>query len=140
MLSIKQKKLLNNQIKFNLNKANYTDTNKEITYNKKVTSKNVIEYLTNDPLLTFPLKSFAIAIIYGLLIEKYFKISLYDSLNNKLLLFNNDKFFIPYYKNKKVYKQTISYFGKNNILSINSNTVNVISTYWYKEFNITHHN
>ena len=130
-----QIKLLKCQIQYNIKLEHLTDINKDIVYRKKTTHHELIDYIQSNPELIQPLKSYAVAIIYSLLIEKYFNISFYDSINNDMLLFNNDKFFTPYYKNKKLYKKTIDYLGKKSILSLQSNTVKSISEYFFKEFN-----
>ena len=135
MLSFKQKEILKKQIQYNiLNHSNLSDLN---IIQKKCQFKNhsieVIKMLQNSPQFIYPIKSYCIAIVYSLLLEQHFKISFYDSINNCNLLLL-DQYFISYAKNKKVYKNVIRYFGKNNILNINSLTISIITEYFNKEF------
>lgn len=132
-LSKQQIKIFKKQLQYNFDSSNYTDTNKSFA-TSKISAKALIEYLRTEPLLIYPLKSYAVAIIYSLLLEQEYNIGFWDSISNPLLLCNNDIFYIPYNQNKKIYKTTIDFYGKENILSINSNTIKIISSYFYEEF------
>ena len=132
-LSKQQIKIFKKQLQYNFDSSNYTDTNKSFT-TSKISTKALIDYLGTEPLLIYPVKSYAVAIIYSLLLEKEYKIGFWDSIANPLLLSANDRFFVPYTLNKTLYKQCISYYGKNNILTIESNTVKIITSYFYEEF------
>lgn len=58
---------------------------------------DVISYFYQEQTaVQFPAKSYAVAIIYAALLERYFDIPLLTSLSNPDLLFGNDKYFVPY--------------------------------------------
>lgn len=137
MLNHKQKEILKIQLKNNII-LEFNDTNKteQINLSKKYLFKRCCNILENDPACNEPEKTIIVAIIYSLLIEKYFNISFYDSLNNDLLLAHNSKFFKSYTKNKKIYKNIIKHYGKSNILSLNSNAIKTITEYFKKEFSL----
>ena len=129
-----QKQLLKAQLEYNfLKESHLTDLNIIQIKCDKNFSEEVIKMLLTKPSFMYPIKSFCVSIIYSLLIEKHFGVSFYDSINNPFLLVR-DKFFIRYDQNKKVYKKVIMYFGKNNILNLDSETVNTIKTYFFEEF------
>ena len=46
--------------------------------------------------LIYPDKSYAVAIIYATLLERYFGVPLMKSLEDPDLLFGNDQYFVPY--------------------------------------------
>jgi hypothetical protein len=102
---------------------------------------HTIEYF-REPVdhLVYPAKSFAVAIIYSFLIEKNFKTSFYESLNDPELLCGNDRFYKTYYERKDVYDAIISSidlssetFRLNCLLSQVDTTV----AYFSKEFNLS---
>jgi len=135
-LSKKQLLLHKHQLLYNLNPNNYTDTNKtiNITKRKKSLINNIIKTIDNNPECNEPEKTYTVAIIYSLLIEKHFDISFYDTINNPILLTFNAKFYKHYEKDKKTYRAIIKYYGKANILKIESPTIKIISEYFYEEF------
>ena len=71
-----------------------------------------INYFVKDfDSLYYPAKSYSVAIIYSYLINKYFNEEFYSSLNDENLFCNNDKFFVPYHENKKIYDTIIEKIG-----------------------------
>ena len=59
--------------------------------------QRIIEYFTIPVAkLSYPSKSYAVAVIYAKLLNKYFKVPVLKALRDKDLLYGNDKFFIPY--------------------------------------------
>lgn len=60
--------------------------------------------------LYYPGKSYAVAIIFAKLLEKYFQEDFYESLNNSELLYQNDPYFIPYSDDQETYDQILAAF------------------------------
>jgi hypothetical protein len=58
--------------------------------------------------LVFPCKSYAVAVIYAKLIAKYFNEDFYDVLSDPELMFNNDRFFIPYSRDMFTYNAILN--------------------------------
>lgn len=57
--------------------------------------------------LIYPTKSYVVAITYAWLLEVHFGEDMYEVLDDPDLLFGNDKWFVPYSQNKKVYNAAI---------------------------------
>lgn len=69
----------------------------------------IIAYFTQEVLtLEYPAKSYAVAIIYAKLLEHYFNEDFYKTLNDPDLLYNNDKFFVPYDHDSHLYDHILS--------------------------------
>lgn len=90
--------------------------------------------------LKFPAKSFAVAVIYSKLLEKYFNENFMISLSDTDLFSGNDKFFTPYGQNDRVcqiYDDVILFISANNLWDFESSTIiNVLKTveFFKKEF------
>lgn len=69
----------------------------------------IVKYFTVElgDVLVYPAKSFAVAMIYSRLLSKYFDEDFYTALNDPALLYNNDQYFVPYYKAIKTYEDAI---------------------------------
>ena len=71
--------------------------------------KDIIEYFSiQSNILIYPAKSYAVAIIYAKLLEKYFNEDFYEVLNDPDLLYGNDQFFIKYSDASNIYDEVIS--------------------------------
>jgi len=57
--------------------------------------------------LYYPSKSFAVAIIYAKLLERYFEADFYSVLDDPDLLYGNDHFFVRYSEAKNIYDKII---------------------------------
>lgn len=65
---------------------------------------DVIDYfLNNDHVISYPSKSYAVAIVYAHLLEHHFGIPFMDSLSDPLLLYGNDPHYTHYHNNPGVY-------------------------------------
>lgn len=69
----------------------------------EIVSDSISYFTKEQESLIFPAKAYAVAIIYAKLLEKYFAIPFYDSLNDEDLFYGTMKEFVPYQKQKKVY-------------------------------------
>jgi hypothetical protein len=86
--------------------------------------------------LYYPAKSYAIGLIYSLLLVKHFGGELLTYLDDPLLLFGNDPYFKPYRQNKSVYDELIEKFPPEAIHRPRQFAENFQKTvdYFYKEF------
>jgi hypothetical protein len=104
----------------------------------EVIIKRALEYpFSKDKLnLYYPGKSYAVAITFAKLLEKEFNENFYEVLNDDNLLYENDPYFKPYLKDKKVYDSIIKFFPFNLIFEKNIESDNFKKTieYFYKEF------
>lgn len=95
--------------------------------------KDIIEYFSiQSDVLIYPAKSYAVAIVYAKLLEKYFDEDFYEVLNDPELLYGNDQFFIKYSDDIDVYDEVISKIDltfKNSIPQVRSTI-----SYFEKEF------
>lgn len=67
-----------------------------------------VKYFSEDSdVLTFPSKSYAVAIIYAKLLEENFVIPFMDALDDPDLLYGNDNYFKPYSKAKRIYDKVL---------------------------------
>ncbi len=59
---------------------------------------DILEYFTIEisHVLLYPSKSYAVAVIYAKLLNKYFGIPVLEALKDPHLLYDNDRFFVPY--------------------------------------------
>ncbi len=60
--------------------------------------------------LYYPGKSYAVAITFAKLLEKYFNEDFYEALDDKMLLYGNDPHFKTYSEDKEIYDQIIKNF------------------------------
>lgn len=100
---------------------------------KPLAVEDVIDYFENESnLLTFPAKSYAVAIIYAKLLEYYFQEDFYDVLDDPDLLYGNDKYFVRYSKNVMIYDEIISKIDLTFSKPIDQVLTTI--TYFKKEF------
>lgn len=100
--------------------------------------QSIILYFTvNDTPLLFPAKSYAVAIIYSLLLNKYFSEKIICSLKDIDLFRGTDKYFTPYNeKNKSIYDSALLYLNNNGLTNIEESTVIQVQKsclYFHKE-------
>ena len=97
-------------------------------------------FLTPIKVMTFPAKSYAVAIIYSLLLQKYFSVPFFESLDDDNLLYGTDKYFVPYHKSKKIYDHVLYNLlnlNKHNILDESIPQIQATIQYFKKEFYIS---
>lgn len=112
-----------------------TDVNKIIQYG--------IDYFTinmDKNNIVYPAKSYSVAIIYSILIEKYFNVPFFDSINDDFLFVGTDMFFKPYSESKHIYDEIIKNAFDNrleiNALNVNLPQINTTINYFNQEFYI----
>lgn len=72
----------------------------------------VVFFFKTESSLIYPAKSYFVAIIYAGLLEHYFHISFFEALNMNDLL-PDDKWYVPYLKNRKVYDRILNEIPKD---------------------------
>lgn len=100
---------------------------------------DVVDYLTNECSdLTYPTKSFAVAIVYSTMIELYFGVPKLEALRDAQLLFNNDPCYTPYDDCRDLYDRIFHELSFDNIDVITSMLPQLVSTrsYFKSEFMI----
>lgn len=94
----------------------------------------IIEYFTlPNPQIVYPAKSYAVAIIYARLLEKYFEEQFWTVLDDPELLFSNDPYFVPYSMDRDVYDAVVGLIPQN-IESITYAQVQTTISYFHEEF------
>lgn len=92
-----------------------------------------LEYFKNDKLgWVYPAKSYVVAICYAYWLSKDFGGTIYDYLDDKDLLYQNDPYFVKYSLDKDVYDSIIA----NIDLEKSSGIVPDIRKYYEQEFMI----
>lgn len=94
-------------------------------------SSQVINFFETESALTYPAKSFFVAIIYAKAFETYFGENFYDMLDDKELLID-DKYFVIYSDAKHIYDKILTKIDTSKILYYNSAKTTV--QYFKQEF------
>lgn len=85
---------------------------------------NAVSYFKSpSTLLVYPAKSYAVAIVYAALLEKYFREDFLTALNDPDLLHGNDKFFVPYSVDPKNYDSIVRQLFANNLFDFEASTI-----------------
>jgi len=94
--------------------TDYIDNNDIIYVSRQNLPERIIAYFNIEVTqLEYPAKSYAVAIIYAKLLEKYFDEDFYQALNDPDLLYNNDRFFVPYKEDQVMYDHVLSQISLN---------------------------
>lgn len=114
------------------------DLSKEIIieeYTDESKIKRALEYpVIQTKELYYPGKSYAVAITFAHLLNKEFDEEFYESLDDGLLLYENDPYFVRYSDDKYVYDQIIKKFPFHVIETRDcSNNYKKTIEYFYKE-------
>jgi hypothetical protein len=129
----------------NLKLKDYGDNIDKLDYlEQHLSEKDLINeifnyFLRQQDQLIFPAKSYAVAIIYSRLIEKYFGTPLLESLNDSNLFWETDRFFTPYAEKKIVYDHVMRMLDQYQLWDFEESRIeNVLKTvYFFKqEFSI----
>lgn len=100
--------------------------------------EKAVDYFYEDSnILYYPSKSYCVAILYAKLLEMYFNENFMNCLDDKDLLYNNDRFFVPYSSSPKIYDELLSNIPKNFVQSDTEGVKKTIE-YFCEEFNIKH--
>lgn len=100
----------------------------------------VLSYFRSEgPETVFPAKSYAVAIIYAKLLEKYFKAEFWSSLKDEELFLGSDRFFVPYGQDPQadqIYDEVFASLGPEEWSFETSPYSQVLKTveYFYLEF------
>jgi hypothetical protein len=97
----------------------------------------ICRYFTEKVETIFPAKSYAVAIIYAKLLEKYFSTDFYVELADINLFLGTDKYFVPYEGDLRTYDIVIDFLDKNNLFDFENNHLSHVSKsveYFFKEF------
>lgn len=117
------------------------DSIEELGYVEKNDVTDIIKYATcyltsETQSLEFPGKSYAVAILYALLIEKYFAVPFFESLDDPDLFVGTDRYFVPYSQSKEIYDQILSRTGLDLSMFENLPQVQKTIDYFLKEFSV----
>lgn len=126
---IKDNKDLNDRRKLSYLLCEWDDKNLPHTIRYDNLTQQVINFFKTESKLVYPAKSYFVAIVYAKCLEKYFNISFYEALDYNDLLFD-DKFFVPYSKDKDTYDKIIHQIG--DIFQYQS--INKTLNYFKQEF------
>lgn len=94
-------------------------------------------FVAQSETLVYPAKSYAVAIVYALLLHKYFGVDVRVALADPLLLYGNDKFFVPYNQNAKAYDDIMLALARLELLDIEATSVPQVAetvSYFMSEF------
>ena len=107
-------------------------------WSKDCIIKRALEYpITQTSELYYPGKSYAVAITFAFLIEKYFNSPFLENLDDEKLLFENDPYFVRYSEDQETYNTIIKKFPFEKIQSKTNPGVENFQktqTYFLKEF------
>jgi hypothetical protein len=95
------------------------------------------QYFTDDVETVFPAKSYAVAIIYASLLNKYFGADFKEELSDPDLFLGTDKYFVPYSVDHLTYDLVIDFLELNNLWNFEENDLTHVSKsveYFFKEF------
>ncbi|TFG95661.1 hypothetical protein E4H12_12840 [Candidatus Thorarchaeota archaeon] len=99
--------------------------------------RKTVSYFEQDwPDIVQPCKSYAVALVYARLLERYFNEDFITVLSDPELLFK-DKHFVPYSANSALYDQLISMMTYRELWDFESNPISQVQTtvrYFKKEF------
>ncbi len=74
---------------------------------EELISDIMLHFTTNPEVLLYPAKSYVVGLVYAKLLEIYFDEDFYAVLDDEMLLYGNDKYFVPYSSAKGVYDTVI---------------------------------
>lgn len=87
-------------------------------FEEDVVVERALQYVSmQSPCLFYPGKSYAVAIIYALLLKQYFNEDVVTALCDPSLLGGDDPYFVPYAKSKKIYDRILARFPLESVLS-----------------------
>lgn len=111
----------------------------KIESSNEETIHNAVEYLSQEmPTLTFPSKSYAVALIYSYLIEQLFAEDFWTPLNDQQLFCGNDKYFKTYQDSPEIYDAILLKIGGKDLLLKHAQLSQIKQTLFYfsEEFDI----
>tara|TARA_R110002072_G_scaffold64203_5_gene159721 strand:- start:61343 stop:61777 length:435 start_codon:yes stop_codon:yes gene_type:complete len=115
----------------------FLSTNKEEKVVKKIIQRenqnnvelveDIINYFLKDyDHLIYPAKAYCVALVYSSLLEKYFNIPFYESLNDPQLFQGTMKDFEAYQCRKNIYDQVIAELKHRNLFSFEKNQLDQV--------------
>lgn len=106
----------------------------DIIYRTDQLDKDISDYITLPPEemgWVYPAKSYIVALCYAQWLSEDFSEDLYDLLNYKSLLYNNDPYYKTFDQDQETYKKIIDTFG---LPLPNTGVIPHIREYYLKEF------
>ena len=106
-------------------------------FDKDSIIKRALEYPTvQTKELFYPGKSYAVAITFAKLLSKNFDVKFYEALDDSLLLYGNDPYFVRYSEDKETYDKILENFPTTLFKTLDKCSDNYKKTidYFYKEF------
>lgn len=104
-------------------KVNQTDT--------QLIESTILYFTTTMTVLSFPSKTYAVAIIYSMLLQQHFSVPFFESLNDADLFVGTDRFFVKYQLNTNVYDAVLEELKLRNINPLELTFSQVQSTIEY---------
>ncbi|MAZ47378.1 MAG: hypothetical protein CME65_02375 [Halobacteriovoraceae bacterium] len=103
--------------------------------------EKIYNYFTDDHWsIVYPAKSYAVAIIYAKLIEKYFSEDFYSLLSDPELFLGTDKYFVTYQDDCETYDNVLARLKKEKLMDFEANKKSQVKAsvnYFYSEFNLS---
>jgi hypothetical protein len=102
---------------------------------------DIVKYFT-EPIsktLVYPAKSYAVAMIYARLLEKYFDEDFLTALDDPSLLYGNDQHFVPYHRSAAIYDAAIIAVSERNAWNVEESDFEQVRTTvecFHREFQI----
>lgn len=109
-----------------------------LTLPEEIIKHSVSYFQSEVARLIYPSKSYAVAIIYSYLLEKYFNEKFFLSLNDPDLFCGNDRYFHTYNQNQHVYDRILKEIGFFDNFKLNLELPQIRKTvdYFHIEFSL----
>lgn len=122
--------------------AEITDVHPFVDLSTDAIVDDVVEYFTIEQgkRLVYPAKSYAVALIYATLLEQHFGEDFFEALSDPLLLYGNDRWFVPYTQARDVYDSVLLRVPREILASIETcpySQVRATVAYFKQEFLVT---
>lgn len=108
---------------------------KDITISDEIVDNAVLYFTTTDVGWIYPAKSYMVAICYSRWIAEHFGQPVFDLLNDPMLLYGNDMYFVPYLTDKDSYDRILEKIGSWNF-DETKGMVPDVKQYFLQEFMI----
>lgn len=105
---------------------------------RELTDGVISYFIKEDECLRYPYKSYAVAIVYSLLLNRYFGADITETLSDANLLYDNDAYFVPYGElTRYVYDQALTHLLAAGLINVEANQLNQVKktvSCFYDEF------
>lgn len=114
--------------------TDYIDGEDIVQHNRSQLVQDIVDYFTGEQAeLVYPAKSYAVAIIYAQLLNKYFGEDFWNALDDPDLLFGNDRFFVPFSEDPQTYKEAFAQID-TDVENLPWSQVRTTISYFKEEF------